>query len=199
MKQRMKLYVAYGSNLNKEQMKYRCPDSKVYATGVIEDYELQFKGRPNGAFATIAPKQGASVPVAVWMISKWDEKALDRYEGYPTHYTKENIDVNIGGEKVEAMVYVMNQRMKFSMPSSLYYDIVSKGYDDFDLDKNVLLDAVKNTAQYIYTKASQTQEIYQSLFDLDEDNPFDDPDDEYETEDETLSDPFYYSEDMRLM
>ena len=59
MKQRMKLYVAYGSNLNKEQMKYRCPDSKVYATGVIEDYELQFKGRPNGAFATIAPKQGA--------------------------------------------------------------------------------------------------------------------------------------------
>ena len=189
-----KLYMAYGSNLNLGQMARRCPTAKVVGTAMLEGYQLLFNG-----VATIVKRKGAVVPVGIWEIDERCEAALDRYEGYPTHYTKQNIDVNIGGEKVEAMVYVMNQRMNFGMPSSLYYDIVSKGYDDFDLDKNVLLDAVKNTAQYIYTKASQTQEIYQSLFDLDEDNPFDDPDDEYETEDETLTDPFYYSEDMRLM
>ena len=65
-----RLYVAYGSNLNIRQMKYRCPDAKLYGTGVIEDYALQFKGLPHGAFATIAPKEGAFVPVAVWEISK---------------------------------------------------------------------------------------------------------------------------------
>ena len=39
-----RLYVAYGSNLNFEQMKYRCPTAKLYDTGIIEGYELQFKG-----------------------------------------------------------------------------------------------------------------------------------------------------------
>lgn len=36
-----KIYVAYGSNLNKEQMAYRCPTARFLGTGVIEDYELQ--------------------------------------------------------------------------------------------------------------------------------------------------------------
>ena len=31
-----KLYVAYGSNLNKEQMRYRCPTAKFVGTGIIE-------------------------------------------------------------------------------------------------------------------------------------------------------------------
>lgn len=63
-----KLYVAYGSNLNKQQMKGRCPDAKFVGTGVIENYELQFKGSLYGAHATIAPKEGASVPVGLWTI-----------------------------------------------------------------------------------------------------------------------------------
>ena len=38
-----KLYVAYGSNLNKEQMRYRCPTAKFVGTGIIEGYA---KSRP---------------------------------------------------------------------------------------------------------------------------------------------------------
>ena len=53
-----KIYVAYGSNLNLEQMSFRCPTAKLIATGMIDNYELQFKGQPNCSFATIAPKQG---------------------------------------------------------------------------------------------------------------------------------------------
>ena len=44
-----KLYVAYGSNLNKEQMRYRCPTAKFVGTGIIEGYELQFKGALHSA------------------------------------------------------------------------------------------------------------------------------------------------------
>ena len=110
-----RLYVAYGSNLNIRQMKYRCPGAKLYGTGVIEDYELQFKGQPHGAFATIAPKEGASVPVAVWDISEKNEQALDRYEGYPSHYFKQNVPVQLDGEEVNAMVYIMNLRMNFGV------------------------------------------------------------------------------------
>ena len=69
-----RLYVAYGSNLNIAQMKHRCPTAKLYGTGTLEGYELQFKGYPSSAFATIAPKAGSSVPVAVWDIKPNDEK-----------------------------------------------------------------------------------------------------------------------------
>lgn len=96
-----RLYVAYGSNLNIRQMKYRCPTAKLYGVGTIEDYELQFKGQPNGAFATIAPKEGASVPVAVWEIQPRDEQSLDRYEGYPSHYFKQDVPVQLDGEKYQ--------------------------------------------------------------------------------------------------
>ncbi len=112
-----RLYVAYGSNLNIRQMKYRCPGAKLYGTGVIDNYELQFKGQPHSAFATIAPKEGACVPVAVWEISEKNEQALDRYEGYPSHYFKQNVPVQLDGEEVNAMVYIMNLRMGFGMPS----------------------------------------------------------------------------------
>lgn len=68
-----KLYVAYGSNLNKEQMRYRCPTAKFVGTGIIEGYELQFKGALHSACATIAPKEGAAVPVGIWTIQRADE------------------------------------------------------------------------------------------------------------------------------
>lgn len=55
-----KLYVAYGSNLNKGQMKYRCPTAKYVGAGELQGYELQFKGRERSAFATIGRKDGAS-------------------------------------------------------------------------------------------------------------------------------------------
>lgn len=33
-----KYYIAYGSNLNVKQMKFRCPGAKVVGTSVIKDY-----------------------------------------------------------------------------------------------------------------------------------------------------------------
>lgn len=38
-----KLYVAYGSNINLEQMAFRCPNSEVVGTAMLQGYELQFK------------------------------------------------------------------------------------------------------------------------------------------------------------
>ena len=141
-----RLYVAYGSNLNIRQMQHRCPTAKLYGTGIVSDYELQFKGQPNCAFATIAPKEGAFVPVAVWEISKQNEQALDRYEGYPSHYFKQNIPVQLDGEEVNAMVYIMNLKMKFGLPSPYYYQTVLEGYHDCGLDTEVLDQAVRNSS-----------------------------------------------------
>ena len=189
-----RLYVAYGSNLNIRQMQHRCPTAKLYGTGIVSDYELQFKGQPNCAFATIAPKEGAEVPVAVWEIQPQDERSLDRYEGYPSHYFKQNIPVRLDGEEVSAMVYIMNLKMKFGMPSPYYYQTVLEGYHDCGLDTEVLDQAVRNIAQNFYKDYSQKSQ-QQILFDLDESEY---EDEEFDGEEAELdeSDPFYFSEGM---
>ena len=61
-----RLYVAYGSNLNIQQMASRCPGAKLYGTGVIENFELQFKGQPHGAFATIPPTTSNRMSLCSW-------------------------------------------------------------------------------------------------------------------------------------
>ncbi|MBO5160262.1 MAG: gamma-glutamylcyclotransferase, partial [Lachnospiraceae bacterium] len=68
-----KKYMAYGSNLNQKQMKFRCPTAKVIGIGEVKGYELLFKGSPYGAFATIEPKEGAKVPVLIWEVGPEDE------------------------------------------------------------------------------------------------------------------------------
>lgn len=169
-----KLYVAYGSNLNKEQMKYRCPTAKFYGTGELQGYELQFKGRECSAFATIAPKEGASVPVGLWEIQTRDEKALDMYEGFPSHYFKENVPVQVAGREVNAMVYVMNLRMDFNLPSTSYYATVYQGYKDCGLNIAALEQALQNSTQQFYDSAVRYEQ--QSLFDYDEDEAEEDDD-----------------------
>jgi hypothetical protein len=39
-----KLYVAYGSNLNIAQMALRCPTAHIYGTGLLNNWELIYRG-----------------------------------------------------------------------------------------------------------------------------------------------------------
>ena len=39
-----KFYLAYGSNLNVKQMRFRCPDARIVGTAEIPNYQLLFKG-----------------------------------------------------------------------------------------------------------------------------------------------------------
>lgn len=75
-----KLYAAYGSNMNLEQMSYRCPAAKVVGTGVVRDYRLTFRGSSRGV-ANIEHCKDRDVPVVLWEITKACEEALDVYEG----------------------------------------------------------------------------------------------------------------------
>lgn len=135
-----KLYVAYGSNLHLAQMARRCPDAKIYGSGLIKDYRLAFYH-----VASILPEVGTAVPVGVWSISSRDEKNLDRYEGFPHLYRKENINVIMdNGKTVTAMVYIMNRDGMESYPDSTYYDTIYSGYCSFGLDTEYLKNTVKN-------------------------------------------------------
>ena len=79
-------YLAYGSNLNIQQMKRRCSTARIIGTTEIQGYELLFKGSKSGAYLTIEQNPKGCVPAAVWETTAADEAALDRYEGFPSFY-----------------------------------------------------------------------------------------------------------------
>ena len=104
-----KEYFAYGSNLNFEQMAYRCPEATAVGTAKLEGYELAFRR----GYLTILPKEDASVEGLIWSVTDHDESQLDCYEGYPTFYDKETLTVtDADGTPHEIMVYTMNYRAR---------------------------------------------------------------------------------------
>ena len=82
MNSKERFYLAYGSNLNLEQMQRRCPTAKVVGTAKLRNWRLWFRGGTHSAVATIEREDGYTVPVLVWQLQPNDEAALDRYEGY---------------------------------------------------------------------------------------------------------------------
>lgn len=55
--EKKKYYLAYGSNLNIRQMRYRCPTAKPIGITAIPDYELLYKGSKTGSYLTIEKKK----------------------------------------------------------------------------------------------------------------------------------------------
>ena len=142
-------YIAYGSNLNISQMRMRCPGARIIGTSVIEDYQLLFKGSKTGSYITIEPMEGAEVPVVIWEVTETDEKALDRYEGYPNFYYKKEMNLDIKGirtKKVrrrDAFVYIMHEERKLGIPNRYYVNTCLDGYRAFGFDEKYLFDAIR--------------------------------------------------------
>ena len=126
-----KLYFAYGSNMNLNQMAFRCPDAEVVDTVRLEGYRLAFcmNGGGNGV-ATILPEEGSCVDGVLWRISERDERHLDHYEGFPYLYGKEPVVVtDQDGIRHEIMAYTMNSPYKDTpaMPSKAYLEGILNG------------------------------------------------------------------------
>jgi hypothetical protein len=133
-----KLYIAYGSNINSEQMAQRCPDARVVGTAMLPAYALEFR-----RVATIVTKPDAQVPVLLWEISQRDEKSLNLYEGFPKLYRKEKLEVELDGRPVTGMAYVMNYGSPMP-PSMTYYECIRRGYRENSLDSRYLEQALEN-------------------------------------------------------
>lgn len=136
-----KLYIAYGSNMDEKQMAKRCPTARLLGTSEIKDYRLLFKGSKTGAYATIEAQKGGRVPVLIWEIGEQDERNLDRYEGYPVFYHKKEIEVQLVGERKNAMAYVMDEDGELGVPSARYYNVLENAYWKFGFPMGILLEA----------------------------------------------------------
>ena len=136
------LYIAYGSNLNLEQMAKRCPTAEVVGKTYLHNYRLMFRGKST-AVATVEKQDGNKVPVLVWRLQPSDEYNLDLYEGYPNFYRKEMLRISVNGKRMSAMVYIMNAaKHPYDTPSRSYFETIRQGYKDSGFDAKILCQAV---------------------------------------------------------
>ena len=145
----IKKYIAYGSNMNLEQMEQRCPGARVTGKGWLRDHRLFFAGRPDAAVASIEPAPGHAVPVVLWEITPKDEQALDRYEGFPWFYGKRELPVETDSEPVSAMAYVMGPGFLYGFPSESYPNCIREGYASAGFDTVVLDEAVEYSTEHL--------------------------------------------------
>ena len=144
-----KYYFAYGSNINLEQMDYRCPNAVPLMPVVLRGYDLTFRG---GGVATIVPRKGAAVHGLLWAVTPECEQSLDIYEGYPHLYRKESVQVvdpktNTG---YRVMVYVMTDRFKEpSLPTEMYFHGIYEGFRQNGMDTRPLMRSLEKIKQEV--------------------------------------------------
>lgn len=137
------LYIAYGSNMDMDQMEYRCPHASFVGTAVLKGWRLMFKGSRTGNYATIERDGRCTVPVVLWEIDQLDEHYLDRYEGYPNFYYKTEMDVPGWGR---AMVYIMHEYRRLGSPTKQYYGVLENAYRRFRFPRRILRTALEFSA-----------------------------------------------------
>ena len=74
-----------------------------------------------------------------------DEKALDRYEGYPYLYTKKDFPLRFKGRMITAMAYIMTPGHPITPPRGGYLETIEKGYHDFGFDTGTLFEAAEES------------------------------------------------------
>ncbi len=145
-------YAAYGSNLSEDRMKVRCPGATAYGTSVIYGYRLLFKQSLTGAYATVEQDANSRVPVVIYKMTGDDETHLDRFEGYPRYYRKQELllpiwtlnGVKKRGRKL-CIAYIMREHRQLGEPTPEYFSLLDKGYKRWGFGHELIFKALSDS------------------------------------------------------
>lgn len=131
LKTEKRLYLAYGSNMNKNQMKERCQEANMVGTTYLQGWKLTIP-----FYANVEKDNSEKTPGVIWEISAQSEEVLDRYEGYPNKYNKKQVIVEVNGIETTAMIYVMTDEYKRinKKVRAEYVEGIIEGYTDAGFD-----------------------------------------------------------------
>jgi len=107
-------YFAYGSNMDEERMKERGVNFNERKYAFIKGWKLTFNkvvsDNPTEGYANIEKDDNGIVEGILYQIEEDGLKILDKCEGVPVHYTREELEVWLANkEKVIAYVYIANK------------------------------------------------------------------------------------------
>ena len=156
LNQNKKLYLAYGSNLNINQMLFRCPNAKFIMTDKLSHYKLVFRNVVRGSFLNMEYTNedeyiiNYATPIVIYSITGEDEILLDTYEGYPHLYKKTTLSKYIcinnhtfWDYKIDCFYYSMTKNFPYGKPSQKYLNTCMYGYYINKFDYNILDHAIE--------------------------------------------------------
>ena len=129
-------HFAYGSNMNRTQMRSRAGNVVEEHNASLPNYELRFNKKIRGgtAGANIQPSQGKTVYGVLYKIDENAFRSLDRYEGVPEHYRRIEVQVTPdGGQPVPAQIYIASKIEKGLRPSPHYLAAILEGAGEHSL------------------------------------------------------------------
>lgn len=130
-------YFAYGSNMSWEELRFWCPNAKFVSIARLPNHRLDFtrySGRRQGGVADVVPSTGHDVWGVVYDIPSDELPALDRKEGVPNAYQRENVSVFIqSGERAAALTYTVVHKVPTEPPSQEYFELILRGARDWGL------------------------------------------------------------------
>jgi len=119
------LYFAYGSNMDVERMKKRCPDAKKLSDGTLHGWDAFFD--EDGVASIKKSTKNDYVNGVVWEIKKSDIKILDKKEGVKVgDYKESHVNVKTPDGIKKCLVYIALDK-KPGKPKKEYVKLVKKG------------------------------------------------------------------------
>jgi gamma-glutamylcyclotransferase (GGCT)/AIG2-like uncharacterized protein YtfP len=134
------MYFAYGSNMDLEQMKARCPGTRVMGVAHLSHYRMAFtrwsRSWKSGT-ADILPDFGKTVFGALYDLSLDDLKKMDKFADYPNSYIRQDVFVNFGDERLPALTYVA-RRLGVFLPSKSYIGKMVRGAESHEISEEYI-------------------------------------------------------------
>lgn len=125
------LYFAYGSNINQDHMRRRCPTSVYVGIAHLSNFTLYFGGTSlywdGGAFAAIMQQRDGIVWGVLYELNDEEFAELDRIENVPHDYLRLPVTVTDSlGTDISAFVY-MSSDVASGSPSHDYLCVIRQG------------------------------------------------------------------------
>ena len=136
-------YFAYGSSLSQADMQSRCPNSNFYSIAILRNHRwiINERGYANVLPASPGPSRAEELVWGiVYSLRPFEEEMLDKSEGLPWAYSKEDMDVEAVSisddgrstrrEVVRALVYIDRERVQESYPFPEFVLKMSEGIEE---------------------------------------------------------------------
>lgn len=143
------LYFGYGSNLWRHQMQQRCPTSEYLGIARLSGYHwiINERGYANVVETKDYTNEKHSYTHEVWglvySLQKQDEENLDRNEGVPIAYTKEDLNIDFWQahndqapkvkdkpKQIKMLVYINRNMVSADKPKQEYIYRMNMGIKD---------------------------------------------------------------------
>ena len=132
------LYFAYGSNMNCQQMKERCPSARFVGIAVFPDHKLAFTRESVSRGCGVAdavPAKGRNIWGVVYEIADSDVCKLDSSEGYRpgrprNSYWRRKILVFVDGKEHQPLTvhaYFAERQPNPPLPNAAYMELILSG------------------------------------------------------------------------